>query len=233
MKKLIFILLLLFTVFGLNKISATDEWTETDTTFSGYYKTGSLKVYYGFGQDGPLKNGTQSFANVYASRPTVFLEDLRTNATINHIWALGNGTSSSNLLFAFPSEEAGARDGYKIYSDLGKAEKIFTKGSLATEDLAIRVDSTVDVENYAKLAVSVILTPIQKESIRHEHVVTNTGDQPARFMFLKSVDTELAGNDHIPVKNIGDDKGLYIETGDYRLEYIFNQENAPISYRNW
>lgn len=78
-----------------------------------------------------------------------------------------------------------------------------------------------------------ILSNITKESVKHEHVVTNLGTEPITFKFLKSVDTELNGNDSVPVYNIGDNKGLYIDAGDYRLDYIFNLENGPTSYRNW
>lgn len=205
-----------------------DQWQEVTTSEIGKIDIGDAFVYYGFGAEHDIYNNNfQRISDVLISRPTVFLA--KNNSVIRHIWE--NGNSSSNLLFAFPSNEG--KDGYKIYSAIGQAEKMYIRGSNASEDLQIKAESNINVADYGTLKTEMILSPIGKEFIKHEHIVTNTGDTPVTFKFLKSVDTELAGNDHVPVKHLGDNRGLYIETGQYRLDYFLKVENGPDNYRNW
>lgn len=88
------------------------------------------------------------------------------------------------------------------------------------------------------------LMPIEKNAqILHNFTITNTSSGAKTFYPIHYVDTELAHNDNVQVKSRGEGQGLYIETVEYegkepiegsptyRLNYITNVPNGPISYK--
>lgn len=74
-------------------------------------------------------------------------------------------------------------------------------------------------------------------SIKHTFTITNKSKAIKTIYPAKQVDTELAGNDFVPIGSRGPHKGLYIEAKQqgsedvYRLDYITDIENGPSHYK--
>lgn len=170
----------------------------------------------------------KSVSQVSTTRPNVYLFDRRTGREVHHLWR-GDIRSTGNFLLGLPKN--GDMNNYDIFSTAGTNARIFTRsGPHGTE---VRAVSQKIIPGHGDIELEVDMMPLGNQTIHHNYTVKNIGNTPLTFVAMKSVDTELAGNDHVPVRMLGDNEGLYIEADRYRLDYIMDIENGPKNFRNW
>ncbi|WP_201729966.1 isopeptide-forming domain-containing fimbrial protein [Carnobacterium maltaromaticum] len=88
-----------------------------------------------------------------------------------------------------------------------------------------------ETKNYPNFNVKMILSPNEKKrAIKHEWIITNISEEPQTIYPIKQVDTELDSDDKVPIYSRGPGKGVYIDDGNYRLDYIMDVPNGPILY---
>ncbi|WP_028264175.1 hypothetical protein [Atopobium fossor] len=208
--------------------NAQETYTEVVTDPKGSVSFGNYSLNYGFGPSGTLQAGTIASDKIQLSKPNVYIIN-QNGQIINHIW--GSQNSSSNFLLGFMKDDTGTN--YDIFSSPGLGGKIFvTKNDDGSVD---RIKGVVEKEipNYGKVEFTTEQYPSGTSGIMHSTTIKNTGDKPLKFVYMKSVDTDLAGNDYVPVFMYGQNKGLYIDGGDYRLIYDFSTPHGPQNFRNW
>lgn len=75
--------------------------------------------------------------------------------------------------------------------------------------------------------ISQDLTPGPHGGILVTYSVKNAGTTPMNVMMRENIDTQLDKDDNVPVKSLGDDKGVYILKAPYRLEYRMDVPQGP------
>lgn len=90
-------------------------------------------------------------------------------------------------------------------------------------------NSTIDTIN---LLFENTISVTKEKRIHTSLKVTNVSSRNLNLFFANSLDTKLAGKDTVPIKFLGDKKGLYIISEDKSafLAFYFNIPNAP---DNW
>lgn len=208
-------------------ILAQEEYTEVTTGPRGTIPAGSDSLNYGFGSSETLRMGTIPSVQIQLSKPNVYL--ISNNWVIDHIW--GANSSSSNFLLGLMKDDSGTN--YDIFSSPGFGGRLFV--TRKADGSVNRIKGVVEKEipNYGKVEFTAEQYPSGAHGIMHSVTIKNTGDKPLKFVYMKSVDTDLAGNDSVPVRMYGQNKGLYIENDNYRLVYDFTTPHAPHNFRNW
>ncbi|HCM89926.1 MULTISPECIES: isopeptide-forming domain-containing fimbrial protein [Vagococcus] len=81
------------------------------------------------------------------------------------------------------------------------------------------------------IKASTIQYGVQTGFVRVNTRYTNSTKEVKKNTFFASTyDTMLNNNDDVPIKYLGNNKGLYIESGNYTLQYRFNVPDGP---ENW
>ncbi|MFC6346069.1 WxL domain-containing protein [Vagococcus carniphilus] len=86
-------------------------------------------------------------------------------------------------------------------------------------------------DDVVNMRSSTIVYGMQSGFVRVNTRYTNIGGKTQENIVVGAAyDTMLNGNDDVPIKFLGKNKGLYIEVGEYKLEYRFNVPDGPT---NW
>ena len=86
----------------------------------------------------------------------------------------------------------------------------------------------VFTKNGAEISQS--LTPGPHGGILVTYSVKNTTNKPMGINVKENIDTQLDGDDNVPVKAIGGDVGVYILKAPYRLDYRTDVDHGPNQY---
>ncbi|MBP1039452.1 MucBP domain-containing protein [Vagococcus sp. BWB3-3] len=73
----------------------------------------------------------------------------------------------------------------------------------------------------------------RNSAVLHTFTITNDSDESRTVYPIKFVDTELNNFDKVPIMSRGPNKGLYIESDEYRLDYNTAVDNGPIAYMGY
>ena len=209
-----------------------------------YVENKSYKVHYGFFND------FNSFQGIPVGIPDVYLTDKTNDAEVNHLYKnKDRATSSSSTFLLGIKTETGD---YNTVSSLYSDSKIYTAKDEQGRTM-IRTTSHKDVTKGfiqqkatkekpaltdGKYQVNVELYPLSSSTIRHKFIVTNEGNKALTFVPSKNMDTELNGDDTVPVYMYEENKGLYIQSKKvedepmYTLIYSFKHPKAPVNYVN-
>ncbi|MFC0234292.1 MucBP domain-containing protein [Vagococcus entomophilus] len=210
---------------GSKKVLAenTDGWVESATNPDLKITSGDYEVHYTYGINTQV--GWNSAA-VFTGYPNVYLVDKKANKVVQHQFGFfynGDSSSSSSFLLGL-KDSAGA---YHVYSSPFSGAKIYTKDGV----IKSVVEKTID--GYGKFQYENYLTPVGTDTVNHKYVITNTGNQVMIFRAMKNVDTDLDGNDKVPVYMLGQNEGLYIKSGSYRLNYFMSGSSGPKNFKNF
>lgn len=163
----------------------------------------------------------QKAENTQLSEPNVYIDDR--GRIVNHIWGYQN--SSSNFFLEIPENNT---DGifiptrYKIFSSPDFSGKIYSLRNRNGEIKKINGVVEKEIPNYDGIEFTTILEKADNNYIYHHVTVKNSDSKPLDFSYMKSVDTDLDRNDNVPVYMFKDKEVMYIETNNYRLNYITN-----------
>lgn len=206
-----------------------DNWQSSTSTGSGglsQYST-NLSVGYNFGSYAASTAVTGTELN-----PNVYLKD-----GTKKIQSTYSKMSETSLGFGLVKSQTADR----VYPLLSTDYFDDTAPELTSRALFIAKDSSGTVtamkilgywsEN-KNLEVEILLRPSANTpgTIQTEAFVKNIGSSSASFGMVFANDTALADNDDVEVRSMGDNSGLYIEEGTYRLNTYFDVPDGPSDY---
>ncbi|WP_099222801.1 MucBP domain-containing protein [Listeria costaricensis] len=207
----------------------TEGWTE-QTTF-GYSSiplndSTSLRFQFG-GSELMGENVSKSTTNDMLAVnyiPNVYFID--NGKEINSLYEMSGELLSSRIAFS-----NGKNDSHELFSLALRAKNphYYTKeqaNGIQAEKLTVDItlyqhSATFSMEMYGRSDGTVLVT---------ESLTNNDTSAIADFSMLNIDDTKLNGDDDVTIHYMGDDQGLYIESGKYRLNYYFNQQYC---FPNW
>lgn len=163
--------------------------------------------------------------------PNIYIVDkTQNNKVVRHIW--GAGESSSSFILGIKT----GTNTYRPYSSLYKGAKIYTKtDEQGNKLIKSEVDKAITVtglKNQVKYKYIVELEPSGNGTIRQTFRIVNNGVDDLTFIASKNIDTELNGNDAVPVYMYGEKRGVYIMAAPYKLIYDFDVPNGPTQFAN-
>lgn len=217
-----------FLRYGFDSYDKSTESSEL-TTFSNYKKPSA--------QDGTAAAPNMIFGKMLAGRSNIFLEDNGANIFTafyggESLYAGPGMRSSSGITMVTNIDEM--KDLSKWSGNNELFSDFYTRNNPSTGELELLgvTDTNLRDKNNSPIRVESKLSPnLNKNGIKSEFSFTNTGSTPFTMVPIKMMDTALQGNDDIPVKAIGENKGMYIDNGKYRMNYtLTGYDGAPT---NW
>lgn len=207
--------------------SLATDWVESKYKPDFYTEDDKYQTHYTF--QNQSTNVLSSAVSTYL--PNVYIVDkTQNNKVVRHIY--GAGESSSSFILGI---KAGTNT-YRPFSSIYSGAKIYTKTDEEGNQLIkSQVDKAVTVsglKNQAKYSYIVELEPVGNGTIRHTYRIVNNGVDDLTFIASKNIDTELNGNDAVPVYMYGEKRGLYIMAAPYKLIYDFDVPNGPTQFAN-
>lgn len=206
-----------------NEVDDMYDWTEFTKNQRGeVLQPNGNTLIYGF--DGTSRENID-VTSVNFGRPNVYLK----TAAGDNIQHLYNGSTdmytSKGLLFL---------DGTKIVDDIlgSNTTRPNPKLMTATDEFGHTVlrANMVSSATGKDWEIDEILKPsMDGQNIQHEYYITNLGEERA-LSIGRAVDTRLGTNDNVPIQAIGKNRGMFIESGPYRLYYRTNMKDGP---DNW
>lgn len=206
------------------------EWREENTIPRGEIDFGDYVVRFGFGTTSELQRGTLASNKVQLSKPNVYIVDK--GRVVDHIWANGNHTSSGNFNFAFPIDNDTTGSRYEVFESQGLGGRIFTQRDAQGNIVRIKGVVEKDTTKYGRIEITTVMTKRIDKAVDIDVSVKNLSENSYKIAYVKKVDTELAGNDGIPVYMLGQNEGLYMDAGNYRVNYVVNVPNGPNNFMN-
>lgn len=212
-------------------------WTEVTQNPVGevLQEDGNILVY---GFDGTVMEGADIRSGVQFGSPNVYLKT-STGNLIQHIYNADSSSDNSTGSRMFTSkgilmmQESG-----KGFAEVAKLDNTATSSTYdlkvmtATDEFnhkVIRAQMSTMIDN-TMWYIDVTLQPTaDAQNIKHEMYFTQY-DGTRTIGIGKAVDTRLGKIDTVPIQTIGENRGLYIKQGDYRLNYRFNVADGP---QNW
>ena len=233
-RKVLYFSLLLTFIFSLGAsltaYSKIKEPPYTKGTYVGEYaQAGRLRFGIGKG----------TFRGINNDQPNVqYIED---NDIIDHLYISPSLTELNNgLVSSSPFNIIENDDEYKIRPVAMEAagKVVFPNGGTKETDRIVTSEGKKLTNNDFKVRVK-MEADSRNTQVLHTYSITNISDVQKTIYPSKHVDTELSENDDVPIFSRGPGKGLYIESSNlyyedskvYRLDYITDVENGPISYQ--
>ena len=90
-----------------------------------------------------------------------------------------------------------------------------------------KTDGTKAELTEGEAVISQDLTTGPNGGILVTYSVKNTSNSAMSVMVRENIDTQLNGDDRVPIKSLGDSKGVYISNAPYRLDYRMDVPNGP------
>lgn len=90
-----------------------------------------------------------------------------------------------------------------------------------------KTDGTKAELTEGEAVISQDLTTGPNGGILVTYSVKNTSNSAMSVMVRENIDTQLNGDDRVPIKSLGDGKGVYILNAPYRLDYRMDVPNGP------
>lgn len=90
-----------------------------------------------------------------------------------------------------------------------------------------KTDGTKAELTEGEAVISQDLTTGPNGGILVTYSVKNTSNAAMSVMVRENIDTQLNGDDRVPIKSLGDGKGVYILNAPYRLDYRMDVPNGP------
>ncbi|MFW7431255.1 WxL domain-containing protein [Vagococcus carniphilus] len=198
-----------------------NDWTEISTIERGVVDLGNnQKLAYLFG--GEMYLGQNKDIPVNLGLPNIYFENEGTNVFAYYQAQYILPTSRASIIGDRPGNFRAF-----IPNMNGKNAHYYKKimlNGLPTY-LVIIDDDVINMRS------STIVYGMQSGFVRVNTRYTNIGKETQENIVVGAAyDTMLNGNDDVPIKFLGKNKGLYIEVGEYKLEYRFNVPDGPT---NW
>ncbi|WP_099224067.1 MucBP domain-containing protein [Listeria costaricensis] len=219
-----------------------DGWTEQTT-----YRASAINVdpattlYYQFGNK-YLQGTTVSLDDITYISPGAYIYDKIADRAIYALYgqestdsAINAQTSHIDILIGDEPNSTSVLTNSNSYTSSWNNLHYYTKSDpngLVAQKLAFDFVVMLNEVPYT-FNMSIELHGYTNGYVSITQELTNLGDEEvANIVIGDRSDTKLDGDDNVPIKFIGQNKGLYIETSDkkYRLFYIFNRAN---SFPNW
>lgn len=232
------------TVFGATDISNwTEHATNPDLTTEKTITDGEeYEVHYSLSMPPPVGEIIKGFPvdwdtipqpadGVPIGLPNVYLVDKDNGERIQHQFGYtqDHRTTTTFLLGLKNSEGK-----YEVFESPYTDSKIYTRANTNPSLGDIILGKNVKpIDGYGEIVFETRLTPLTANTVEHRFSVTNTGNDDLTFIPFKYVDTELDNYDDVPVYMLGHNTGAYIESGRYRLNYIFDHPLGPNYFSNY
>lgn len=231
LKNKVFLILLsslvVLLLFSIETLASENEWREVTENPVFSIPGDGQDLYY---QLGPSQSKPYSSAETLAGVPDVYLkETFGDKKMIFHQYVSNKNISdwlSSGTFYLATRQQNGT---YSVYSNLYKNSKIYVNDKKEIKSESNVVFNSNGTNN---IMFNVYLIPRAKGSVQHKYVVTNKGSTNYTFIAMKNVDTELNGKDDVPVRMLGNNDGVYIEAGNYRLNYDMSDASGPDNFIN-
>ncbi|WP_099224069.1 MucBP domain-containing protein [Listeria costaricensis] len=214
-----------------------DGWTEQTTYQASTIEVdSSTTLYYQFGGKN-LQGTTVSLDDTAYIAPGAYIYDKVANRAIYSLFGQDkNSMTSSNIDILIgaepdsssilsrrgsPSSQSNIHYYTKTDSNGLLAQKLSFDFTITQNSITYSFNMSIEMHGTTSGYVSVTETLTSLEDAKVEDITLGA-----------RADTKLDGNDYVPIKYIGQNEGLYIETDDeeYRLFYIFKRAN---SFPNW
>ena len=209
-----------------DETSLATDWAESNYKPDFYTEDNKYQTHYTF-----QNQATNVLSNTVSTYlPNVYIVDkTQNNKVVKHIY--GAGESSSSFILGIK-----AGNTYRPFSSVYKGAKIYTKtdedGNQLIKSQIDKAISVTGLKNQVKYSYIVELEPIGNGTIRHTYRIVNNGVDDLTFIASKNIDTELNGNDAVPVYMYGEKRGVYIMAAPYKLIYDFDVPNGPTQFAN-
>lgn len=154
--------------------------------------------------------------------------NVRFGRTIDHIYGIvgtGNLTTTPGFQFIDPKNPD---DPVSIFFENG--EKGTVDGFPA---IIAKAKSTATVGS-SEINAKIEMVSIKPGVVQHRYTLTNASKgifNQADFYPYKVVDTKLADNDQVPIKSLGEGRGVSIESEGYFLSYLMKGDGRATSYK--
>ncbi len=205
-----------------NQVDDMYDWTEvTKNTHGEIMQPNGDTLAYGF--DGILKTGVL-VGNIALGKPNVYLKTA--TGAIQHLYQGESGMgTSSGLLFV---------DNTTVVNDLLTDNSKRTNPKIMTAidengHTVIRANVISSATSHDWEVDEILKPSVDGRSVQHEYYLTNLGKEK-KVSLGRAVDTKLASNDSVPIRAIGKNRGMFIDSGKYRLYYSTDVKDGP---ENW
>jgi len=246
--------LITFLLFGSNTVNASDQadsgktiiggiddgiynWKKQNNILPGSYVgsksiiPGQLSLNYTFGKS---TSGNQQISA--ASIPNIFLEKTDSNGLKTDINTLFQFSTSSVGFEVILDKDENVASGTSLRVSSNMANRAYYTGTDADGNMAMKmVGDYTGYASYSKFQFRVEtllrVSPSKAPIIQREMYILNNSDGSRDYGVLYGEDTQLNQNDNIPIKDLGNKSGLYMEDNDYKLSVSNNVPDGFTSYK--
>lgn len=204
----------------------------------------SSLLKYGMGLSYFTKEVTKEKKDFY--QPSIALSFNQQDIYFDKLLSVGNnrpflrktmGSGLHLLKSNFDVSVAHYRFGEVLFLDARKGTDIAHDISYETVSATSSFSQTTGFggNSYAKtdpeLVTTVTLDPdVINSGVKHTYEIENTGSTLKEVPIFVMYDLNVNGENVIPVKSLGVDKGVYIDVNGYRIEYVTDTLDGPSAY---
>lgn len=218
---------------GSTKATAIDDgihdWTPTvQTDIEGFKIDNDKTLKYTFGNDdGTLTSGDTSGGNMLP-KFNIFLDDNGTIVESVYLAKQGMPTSYDFGLQPDRTSDEVTIDGNSVVKRFMSYE--FYKGTTDAGKIALKVVGEINTDN-GHYQVELLLRPADEQPvIQQEIYIMNLDSQTYESGVFFAKDSQVAGNDYVPVFAQANNAGMYLETDLYKMFMNMNITDGPKHY---